>query len=223
VILPAYNEGSSVSGVIAEVLATLDEAGIDGEVVVVDDGSTDGSVDCCFQEDPRVRVVTHPVNRGKGAAIRSGLEVARGRYVMIHDCDGEYPCEDIIYFFSVVTEGKVDVCFGSRLWRRPRMRRLHFVGNRVISLASSILLGIQVRDVMTGHKIFRRGLLDPARVKCSGFDVEVELTFLLLWDLPRERFYEYSIQYDARESGSKLRKVDGLRCLWRAARETLRH
>jgi len=224
VIVPIYNEENYVVKVVNELLMVLEEFEIDFEVLAVDDGSTDLTAERLklFRDEPRFSIITHSTNCGKGAAICTGIDHARGTFVVVHDCDGEYGAHNIPYLLEAARRGNF-VCFGSRLWRRPRMRWLHFVGNKLISKVASMFLPCDVSDIMTGHKLFRRDLVTRP-LGCSGFPIEVELTFMLIRGLPNPvvPFCEVCIDYDCRGSGSKLRKFDGVRSLIQVAREVLR-
>lgn len=219
-IVPAYNEEKHVVSVVNELLTVLEEFEIDFEVLAVNDGSTDLTADRLelFHDEPRFNIITHSTNYGKGVAICTGIEHARGLFVVIHDCDGEYGAHSIPYLLEATVRGNL-VCFGSRVWRRPRMRKLHFVGNRLISRVASVFLPCEVSDIMTGHKLFARKLITRP-LECSGFPIEVELTFMLLESSPD--YCEVEIDYDCRDNGSKLSKVDGLTSLVQIAREVVR-
>lgn len=236
-----YNEHGSVCRVVQDVLSSLSLRGVDGEVVVVDDGSTDGSgivaAGLCSEVAASeasgcgipVRLVKHAVNCGKGAAIKSGIVHSRGGVIVIHDCDGEYSSDYMVDVASLVLQGRADVAFGNRFSKSPSRsdgfvvptRYFHHFGNVLISRLSSVFLHVDVSDVMVGTKAFRRSAVDVSSLHCDGFGCEVELTFRLLagrhvW------FTECFIRYDVRSSGSKLSKLDGLRSVWRVVVEVLR-
>lgn len=173
IIIPCYNEEESVARVLEKV--ELVKLPLDREVVVVDDGSTDNSV----EEVSRfkfVKLVRHQVNRGKGAAIKTGVEHASGDLVVIQDADLEYDPESIPDLIKPLMEGEADIVLGSRFRRKvSSMSISHYIGNKALSLAGSVLLGARITDIMTGHKAFTKAAYGKIDLASSGFEVETEL------------------------------------------------
>jgi glycosyltransferase involved in cell wall biosynthesis len=211
--VPFYNEGASL-GEVLERLVRLKQV-LPLEIVAVDDGSTDGSGEIA-QKFPFVKCIIHPKNLGKGRAIISGLAQSTGKVVMIQDADCEYAPEEIPALVSPIMKGEADVVFGSRFmgknWRD--MSSSHAFGNRILSLVTSILYGVRVSDVMTGHKSFSRRAIESIELTEDGFEIEVEMTGKLLakgWKLK-----EVPIDFVRRQNGvSKIGYKDGLTSLVR--------
>ena len=228
VIIPVYNEEETVQVVIRKVLDVLAKNRLDGEIIVVDDGSQDQSLQLAEQlvretKAGRIQVIAHPSNLAKGAAIRTGLRHSQKSVVIIQDCDMEYDPEEIPRLVQPILHNRADVCFGSRLINgvNPNMRLMHVSGNKVLSMVASILLRKKVSDIMTGHKAFRKEILDPDQLSRDGFDCEIEMAFKLLTD--GNRFSDLPTRYTLRQNGeAKISRIDGFKSLWRIYRCTLR-
>lgn len=214
VLMPVYNEHATVERAIAGVL----EAGISDslELLVVDDGSEDGTSDLLRegQWPAQVRVVHHEKNRGKGAAVRTGLEAARGRWTTIMDADLEYEPADIPLLLEPLRVGRAEAVYGTRAFKsHSAFSFWYVVGNRAVTLAANILYNSWISDMMTGHKAMATELFRELPLRERGFAIEAEITAQLL---KRDvRIYEVPIEYVARgrEEGKKLTAVDGLRVL----------
>lgn len=221
VVIPAYNEAGTIAEVVRRVRAA-DAGGLALEIVVVDDGSTDGTA-AAVRELPGVKAVLLPANRGKGAALRAGLEAAAGDVLLIQDADLEYDPADYPALLAPLLEGRADLVMGSRFaFERPRFffgrRRSpffsHYIGNHLIILATNVLYGQSFTDYEGCYKAFTREALGWARLKADGFELDNELVCRLL--RRGARVVEVPIRYDPRtyEGGKKIRWTDGLRMLW---------
>lgn len=218
VIVPVFNERNTV----AEILRRMRKVDLplDLEVVVVNDASSDGTDKVLAAlEDSTVRVVHHPTNQGKGAAIRTGLEHARGDLLLIQDADLEYDPEDWPRLISPIMRGKARVVYGSRFTgERKNMLFWHWVGNRFLSLVTNVLYNTTISDMETCYKLFDRTVLEGITIESDRFDFEPEITAKLL--RRGHRIYEVPISYAARsrEEGKKLTWKDGLRAFWTLSR-----
>ena len=214
VIVPVFNERSTVAEIVRRMRSV--ELPIEREIVVVDDGSDDGTGAVLTQlRDSTVRVIAHPHNRGKGAAIRTGLESATGDLVLVQDADLEYDPEDWPRLLAPVLKGRARVVYGSRFTgERRNMLFLHWVGNRFLSLVTNVLYNSTLSDMETCYKLFDRRVLDGIRLHADRFDFEPEFTAKVL--RRRIRIYEVPISYAGRElsEGKKITWQDGVTALW---------
>jgi len=211
IIIPVYNEEGSIAAVLGRISKVVWPS-CSVEVIVVDDGSTDCTAEK-IGDFASFRCIHHETNKGKGAAVRTGIRESRGKVVVIQDADLEYPPEYIPQLVEPVLAGKADVVFGSRFKGGIEgMRFSHLVGNRLLSLVTSLLLGVSVTDVMTGHKVFSRSVVDSFSLTENGFGVEVEMTSQSLrngW-----KYTEIPIRYSYRDFGiSKIGPIDGVTSL----------
>ena len=210
VIVPVYNERNTVAEIVRQMRAV--ELPVEREIVIVDDGSGDGTRDVLSQlADSTVHVVLHPHNRGKGAAIRTGLAQITGDLVLIQDADLEYDPEDWPKLLSPVLKGRARVVYGSRFTgERRNMLFLHWVGNRFLSLVTNVLYNTTLSDMETCYKLFDRELIDAIDLRSDGFDFEPEVTAKIL--RRGIRIYEVPISYSGREfdEGKKITWRDGL-------------
>ena len=213
VIVPVYNERTTVAEIVRRIRAV--DIPLAVEIVVVDDASSDGT-DTVLSAiaDSTVRVLRHPVNRGKGAAIRTGLEVARGDLVLIQDADLEYDPEDWPKLLDPILRGKARVVYGSRFTgERKNMLPLHWIGNRFLSLTTNILYSSTLSDMETCYKLFDRRVLEGITIESDRFDFEPEITAKVL--RRGHRIYEVPISYAGREAaeGKKITWRDGFAAL----------
>jgi glycosyltransferase involved in cell wall biosynthesis len=214
VIVPVYDERNTVVEIVRRMRAV--DLPVDLEIVIVDDGSTDGTRDVLRQlADSTVRVVLHEHNKGKGAAIRTGLEKVTGDLVLIQDADLEYDPEDWPKLLAPVLRGKAKVVYGSRFTgERRNMLFLHWIGNRFLSLTTNLLYNTTLSDMETCYKLFDRSVLDGITIKASRFEFEPEITAKIL--RRKIRIYEVPISYTGREfdEGKKITWRDGFIALW---------
>jgi glycosyltransferase involved in cell wall biosynthesis len=210
VIVPVFNERNTVAEILRRMRAV--ELPVDREIIVVDDASSDGTEKVLAAlADSTVRVIHHPHNRGKGAAIRTGLEQARGDLVLIQDADLEYDPEDWPKLLNPVLRGKARVVYGSRFTgERKNMLFWHWLGNRFLSLVTNVLYNTTLSDMETCYKLFDRQVLDGIRIESDRFEFEPEITAKVL--RRGHRIYEVPISYAGREfhEGKKITWRDGL-------------
>jgi glycosyltransferase involved in cell wall biosynthesis len=214
VIVPVYNERNTIVEIVRRMRAV--DLPIAREIIVVDDGSQDGTRDVLKQlDDSTVRVVYHDTNQGKGAALRTGLEHVTGDLVLTQDADLEYDPDDWPKLLGPVLKKRAIVVYGSRFTGEHRnMLFLHWVGNKFLSLVANILYDSTLSDMETGHKLFDRRVLDRLTLRSRRFDIEPELTAKVLKQ--GIRIYEVPISYAGRtvEEGKKITWEDGLVALW---------
>ncbi len=215
VIIPCFNERRTIRTIVEKVKAVVAQG---TEIIIVDDASTDGT-DAIVQKMAAdgIVIVRHPVNRGKGAAMDTGFRHATRDIVLIQDADLEYDPRDYADLLSPIENGEADVVFGSRfMGGRPHrvVYFWHMVGNRLLTLLSNIFTNINLSDMETGYKVFRRAVLEDLRIEEKRFGFEPEITAKLAQR--RCRFYEVGISYYGRtyEEGKKIGWRDGLRALY---------
>jgi glycosyltransferase involved in cell wall biosynthesis len=214
ILMPVYNERERVERAISEVLSTKlpDEF----ELIVVDDGSTDGTSEILRNGswDARVRLLEHAQNQGKGAAVRTALGAAGGTVATIFDADLEYDPNDLTQLVPPVLEGQTNAAFGVRAFDGYTSHSFWFVmGNRAVTLACNVLFNVYLHDIMTCHKVIRTDVFRSLPLRSSGFAIEPEITARLLQG--GERIFEVPVHYRARssEEGKKLTAMDGVRVL----------
>jgi glycosyltransferase involved in cell wall biosynthesis len=214
VIIPAYNERNTIAESVRR--ARDVELPIEHEIVVVDDGSTDGTTDIVRQlQDSTVRVIFQEQNRGKGEALRAGFEEAGGDLIVCHDADLEYDPRDWVAMLRPLLEGDTQVVYGSRFTgERRNMMFWHWIGNRFLSLLTNVLYNTTVSDMETCYKMVDASVLKSLKLKAKKFDIEPELTAKLL--RIGQRIYEVPIRYTGREldEGKKISWRDGIPAMW---------
>ncbi len=214
VIVPVFNERNTVGEILRRMRAVT--LPVDLEIVVVDDGSDDGTREVIDQlRDSTVRVVLHPRNQGKGSAVRTGLEHVTGDLVLIQDADLEYDPDDWPLLLQPVLKGKAQVVYGSRFTgERRNMLFLHWMGNRFLSLVTNVLYNTTLSDMETCYKLFDRELILSLHLRADHFDFEPEVTARVL--RRGVRIYEVPISYAGREfhEGKKITWRDGFVALW---------
>lgn len=221
IVIPCYNEAPTLERVVERVLAA-DASGLEKEVVLVDDGSRDGSADIARAiagRTPAVRALIHETNRGKGAALRTGIEAARGDIILVQDADLEYNPADYPRLLKPILDGRADVVYGSRFRGGDEGRVLYFwhsAGNKFLTLLSNMLTDLNLTDMETGYKVFRAEVIRAIRIRENGFGVEPEITAKIAHQRKRPRIYEVGISYSGRtyEEGKKIGWRDGVRAIW---------
>lgn len=213
IIIPAYCEEETITEVLQRVIKVSWSMG-NVEIIVVDDGSTDKTSQK-VKTFPFIKYIRHQINQGKGAAIRTGIEEARGKIIVIQDADLEYLPEYIPSIVKPIQENKMDIVYGSRFEGRPEgMSFSHFVGNSILSLVARFLYSVKITDIMTGQKAFRREVIETMNIEENGFAVEIELTCLGLNGHRHGKYSEVPIPYAYRQHGvSKIGYIDGVKSL----------
>jgi glycosyltransferase involved in cell wall biosynthesis len=209
-LIPAYDEAATIGEVLDRV-ARLD---LDTQVIVVDDGSTDGTADIA---EARGVTVVRQANRGKGAAIRAAIPLVEGEIAVIQDADMEYDPAEVPALIAPILAGAADVVFGSRLsGGRPQRAYLfwHLVGNRFLSLLTDVLFNTTLSDMETGYKAFRSDVLRSLDLHENGFGIEPEITGKIC--RRKLRIYELPISYYGRtvSEGKNISWRDGFRAIW---------
>ncbi len=216
--MPVYNEAPTIKSVLRSLISLR----IRKEIIIIDDGSTDGSVDLIRrQSSPSIRVITHRRNLGKGSAIRTGLAAARGRFVVIQDADRETDPRDIPELIRTVLRHPQCVAFGSRFirtrphWRTERRRRRGLTGlaNLLLTGATNVLFGSSLTDMTCAYKAAPTSLLRSLKLKSRRFELEAEITARLL--KRRVPIIEVPVRYHPRSyrQGKKIHPLDGLHIL----------
>jgi glycosyltransferase involved in cell wall biosynthesis len=216
VVMPIYNERATLGEVVERILSIP----IALELICVDDGSRDGSRDILANlqaQHPQIKVILQPQNMGKGAALRRGIQEATGNYVLIQDADLEYDPGDYPALLEPLIQGKADVVYGSRFLGSAPHRVLYFwhsVGNWALTLLSNCLTNINLSDMETCYKVFRREIIQAIPLEENRFGFEPEVTVKVA--KRRLRIYEVGISYWGRtyEEGKKIGWKDGVRALW---------
>jgi glycosyltransferase involved in cell wall biosynthesis len=221
VLVPAYNEAATI----ADVLRSLRALSYELEIIVVDDGSDDdtaAAVTAVAESDPRITLVAHERNRGKGAAVRTALERSTGAVIIIQDADAEYDPVDIPRLVDLILAGTADAVYGSRLrGGQPQRAHLfwHYAGNRLLSLITGMLFNTTLSDMEVGYKAIRGDIARRLTLVSEDFCIEPEITARIL-SIADLRIYEVPIAYYGRTfaEGKKITWRDGLRAahaLWR--------
>jgi len=216
VVMPIYNERITLREIVSRVLSVP----LDLELICVDDGSWDGSREVLAElqsQYPEVKILLQPHNIGKGAALRRGIQQATGDFVIIQDADLEYDPTEYPILLAPLIQGKADVVFGSRFIGSGPHRVLyfwHFVGNRALTIVSNALTNINLSDMETCYKVFRREVIQSIPLEENRFGFEPEITVKIA--KRRLRIYEVGISYWGRtyEEGKKIGWKDGIWALW---------
>ena len=215
IVMPVYNEYQTITEAVNRVLAA--EVSLEKELIIVDDGSNDGTVDALKKfNDSRIKVFYHPANRGKGAALRTGFSNITGDMVIIQDADLEYNPDDYRIVLAPILAGIADVVYGSRFRGGPQRVLFfwHYVGNKLITLIADMLYNTNLSDIETCYKAFRKEILNKIKFHSDGFGFEVEFTAKVTRH--KYRIYEVPIQYSGRtySEGKKLTWREGIIALW---------
>ncbi|KKS38738.1 MAG: glycosyl transferase [Candidatus Sungbacteria bacterium RIFCSPLOWO2_12_FULL_41_11] len=224
IIIPVYNESSTISEIIKRV-KTADSLGLDKEIIVVDDASTDSTKEV-LESEIGIIVEKHWRNKGKGAALKTGFKKAGGDIVLIQDADLEYDPKDYPILLKPILDGKADAVYGSRfVTNQPRRVLLfhHYIANIFITFLSNIFTNLNLSDIETGYKAFRKEVIDSIlpKLQSDRFGIEVELTARVA--KKKWRVYEVGISYSGRtyEEGKKINWKDGVAAIWHIIRFNL--
>jgi glycosyltransferase involved in cell wall biosynthesis len=215
ILMPVYNELETIEAAIADAVDA--ELPIDTrEIIVVDDGSTDGTRELLRsrQWPPEVQVLHHQTNRGKGVALRTALAEAGQQFSAILDADLEYRASDLAHVIEPLLDGHARVVFGTRAWTSQSSFSFWYVmGNKAVTMAANVIYNCWISDLMTGHKAMRTDVFRSLRLRERGFAIEAEIAARVL--LSGERIFEVPVTYAARsrEAGKKLTAIDGVRVL----------
>ena len=223
IVIPVYNEAETLHEVVKKVLAVPCLL----EVIIVEDGSTDGTSEVARQiaeTHPQVRTIFHSKNAGKTAALRTGFAMTKGEVVIVQDADLEYDPNEIYGVIRPILEGHADVVFGSRFLVRRAARVLyfyHFLANKLLTFLSNTLTNLNMTDIETGYKAFRGDIIRNMVIVSSGFGFEVEVTAKVA--KLKAAIYEVPISYYGRtyQEGKKIGLSDGLLALWLVIRFNL--
>lgn len=212
VIIPVYNEAKTILEVIQRVKATTFEK----EIIVVDDGSTDGTREILLNQNEGINILLHETNQGKGAAIRTAIPHVTGDIVIIQDADREYHPEEYPRLIAPIVEGVADVVYGSRFQGGTHrvLSFWHAVGNRLITTLSNMLTDLNLSDMETGYKVFRADILKKIKIESNRFGFEPEITAKIAQ--LGCRIYEVPISYKGRDysEGKKIGWKDGLAAIY---------
>ena len=214
VVIPVYNEVNNITEILKRVRATR----LASEIVVVDDFSQDGTRAILQTLDGKggVRLILHDRNRGKGAAVRTGLEHAQGDIILIQDADLEYSPHDYPALLQPIQDGIADVVYGSRFLGGPRRAAMywHMVANRLLTFMTNILYDTILTDMETGYKVFRREVVVGMKLRAHRFDFEPEVTAKVL--KRHYRIFEVPISFNPRDysEGKKIKLGDAFAAVW---------
>ncbi len=214
VVIPVFNEVENIR----EILKRVKAGRMASEIIVVDDGSWDGTRDILQRMDGKagVHVILHPRNQGKGAAVRTGLQAVTGDVVLIQDADLEYHPRDYPVLLQPISDGIADVVYGSRFLGGPRRAVMfwHMIANQMLTFMTNILYDAILSDMETGYKVFRREVLDGLDLQASRFDFEPEFTAKVL--KRHHRIYEVPISFNPRDysEGKKIKLRDAFIAVW---------
>jgi glycosyltransferase involved in cell wall biosynthesis len=223
VVIPAYNESALIKEVLKNVTDNLDLNKITNEIIVVDDSSKDDTIEKVKQfiednPDQHIHLIESKPNRGKGFAIRQGIEKAVGEFLIIQDADHEYDPREYPKLLAPLIENKADVVYGSRFAGGNPHRILffwHSIGNKFLTFVSNAFTNLNLTDMETGYKVFRTPMIQQLKLRENRFGIEPEMTAKIS-RIPLVRIYEVGISYYGRtyDEGKKINWKDGFRAIW---------
>jgi glycosyltransferase involved in cell wall biosynthesis len=214
VVIPVYNEADNIR----EILKRVEAQKLASEIIVVDDGSTDGTRNVLAElnGNQTVRVILHEHNKGKGAAVVTGLKAAHGEILLIQDADLEYDPRDYPKILQPIEEGIADVVYGSRFLGGPRRVAMywHMIANKMLTTMTNILYNTILTDMETGYKVFRRSVIEGMTIHSRRFDFEPEFTAKIL--KRHYRIFEVAITFNPRDysQGKKIKLKDAFAAVW---------
>lgn len=214
VVIPVFNEVENIGEIVNRVQSTK----LPSEIIIVDDGSQDGTRETLKRMDGKdnVRVILHERNQGKGAAVVTGLRAAQGDILLIQDADLEYDPRDYAALLQPIEEGKADVVYGSRFLGAPHRVTMfwHLIANRLLTLMTNILYNTILTDMETGYKVFRREVIERMNIRARRFDFEPEFTAKVL--KRNYRIFEVPISFNPRDysQGKKIKLKDAFEAVW---------
>ncbi len=213
IVIPIYNEEKTLKDIM-DVVEGL-ELGVEKELILVNDGSSDGTAEILKQYEGKHKVFHQNPNQGKGAAIREGLKHTTGDFVVIQDADLEYDPHEFVHLLKPLMDGECDVVYGSRFLKKNKSRyQFYALGNKGLSLATSILYFKRITDMETCYKMFKKEVIDSIKITRNRFDMEPEITAKVL--KKGYKLKEVPISYVGRskEEGKKIGVKDGIIALW---------
>lgn len=215
ILIPVFNEINTLNTILEKVEQT-NLCGMEKEIILIDDYSTDGTRDILKGLENKYKVLYHEKNQGKGAALRTGFKNMTGDIAIIQDADLEYNPQDYEELIKPVFNGEYDVVYGSRLMGKPDKSFMltHLLGNKLITLVGNILYGKKLTDLETCYKVFTKEILQGIEIKSNRFDFEPEITAKIL--KKKARFKEFPISYNGRghDEGKKITWKDGFGAIW---------
>ena len=214
-VMPVFNEIHTVE----EILRRIYAVGIADEIILVDDGSVDGTSELLQRlvtEQPLLQLIRHETNQGKGAAVRHGISAATKDLILIQDADLEYDPRDIPSLLQPIQEGNADVVYGSRFLGAPRRTTMfwHMVANKLLTFMTNLLYNSILSDMETGYKLFKREIIQEIPLHAKRFDFEPEITAKLL--KRKYRIFEVPISFNPRvyDEGKKIKLKDAFHAVW---------
>jgi len=221
IIIPCYNEEKLISTVLEKVLQTKLDHGLEKQIIIVNDGSTDNSaiaINQFCEKNPCAISIHQPKNSGKGAAVRSALQKVNGDIIIIQDADFEYDPNDYNKLLHPIIDGHADIVYGSRFRGSEPHRVLfffHTIGNKFLTFLSNLFTGLNLTDMETGYKMFRTDIVRQIRLKENRFGFEPEVTAKVS-RIKNIRIYEVGIAYYGRtyDDGKKIKWTDGFHAIW---------
>jgi glycosyltransferase involved in cell wall biosynthesis len=215
IVMPVYNERDTIE----EILKRVEQVGLADEIIVVDDGSSDGTREILQKLAPtlqKMRLILHDDNYGKGSAVRTGIQAAGCDLILIQDADLEYDPQDIKALLGPIEEGKADVVYGSRFLGAPRRSTMfwHMVANKLLTLMTNVLYNSILSDMETGYKLFKAEIIHAIPLRSRRFNFEPEVTAKLL--KRHTRIFEVPISFNPREysEGKKIGMKDAFEAVW---------